>query len=150
MAVLVRHFKDLRRDSNNLWYYRAVHPQTIDLRALAKRIQANVSVKESDVYAVLIELVEVMRYELSNGNKLLLDRLGYFYPSVKSVGSIEEEDLDMAQNIQGGRVKFLEQRTVDAATGMQSRSLCDSWSYKDVTGLGNVDTGTVDTGTVNP
>ena len=84
MAIFINVYQDKRKNSNKLFYGRAMHPQTIDTRALAKRIEKNVSVKESDVYAVLIELAEVMTYELANSNKVQLDRFGYFYPSITS------------------------------------------------------------------
>jgi len=78
MAVIVDVYQDKRKTSNNLWYGRAWHPGVLDTRALAKRIEKNVSVKESDVYAVLIELANVMTYEIQNGNKCKLDRFDNF------------------------------------------------------------------------
>ena len=78
MAVIVDVYQDKRKTSNNLWYGRAWHPGVLDTRALAKRIEQNVSVKESDVYAVLIELANVMTYEIQNGNKCKLDRFDNF------------------------------------------------------------------------
>ena len=84
MAVFIAVRQDKRKQSNNLWYGRAWHPGVLDTRQLSKRIEANVSVKESDVYAVLIELANVMTYEIQNGNKCKLDRFGYFYPAEHS------------------------------------------------------------------
>jgi len=79
MAVIVDVYQDKRKTGNNLWYGRAWHPGILDdTRALAKRIEQNVSVKESDVYAVLIELANVMTYEIQNGNKCKLDRFDNF------------------------------------------------------------------------
>lgn len=124
MSIKVKAFQDKRKDSNNLWYFRAIHPSTINRDTLADRIQANCTVKRSDVLAVLTELVEVMNYELSNGNKVLLDGFGYFYIGVKSIGSIEKEDLDIEQNIQGFRCGFLPTGTRDTATGITSRTFC--------------------------
>ena len=74
MAVIVDVYQDKRKQSNNLWYGRAWHPGVLDTRALAKRIEQNVSVKESDVYAVLIELANVMTYELANSCFFLYSR----------------------------------------------------------------------------
>ena len=84
MAVIVDVYQDKRKTGNNLWYGRAWHPGILDTRALSKRIEQNVSVKESDVYAVLIELANVMTYEIQNGNKCKLDRFGYFGVSLRS------------------------------------------------------------------
>ena len=107
MAILVNVLQDKRKNSSHLWYGRAIQPRTIDTQALAERIQANVSVKESDVYAVLIELAEVMKFELANGNKVQLDRFGYFYYGVKSKGSLTAEEWDVSECIKGFRINFV-------------------------------------------
>lgn len=137
MSVLINIYQDKRKTSNNLWYGRAWHPQILDTRALAKRIQANVSVKESDVYAVLIELAEVLSYEISNGNKCLLDRFGYFYASVTSSGAATKKDWTITENLKDCRVRFTQSYTRSAenaatgkTSGLHSRALSEGFSYK--------------------
>ena len=123
MAVFVAVRQDKRRTGNNLWYGRSYCPNILDTRALAKRIEANVSVKESDVYAVLIELAEVMSYEIANSNKIHLERLGYFYPSICSSGALTKNDWSIGDNIKSGRVRFTPEYTrsaENAATGKSS------------------------------
>ena len=99
MAVIVDVYQDKRKTGNNLWYGRAWHPGILDTRALAKRIEQNVSVKESDVYAVLIELAEVMTYEIANGNKCHLDRFGYFGVTLRTTGALTEKDFSIKEHI---------------------------------------------------
>ena len=128
MSVLINIYQDKRKTSNNLWYGRAWHPQILDTRALAKRIQANVSVKESDVYAVLIELAQVMTYELQNGNKCHLDRFGYFGVSLRSTGAATEKDFSIKDNIKNAKCIFTPEytKTTNAVTGksqLSSRAL---------------------------
>ena len=128
MAIIVDVYQDMRKTSNNLWYGRAWHPGVLDTRALAKRIEQNVSVKESDVYAVLIELAQVMTYELQNGNKCHLDRFGYFGVSLRSTGAATEKDFSIKDNIKNAKCIFTPEytKTTNAVTGkaqLQSRAL---------------------------
>ncbi len=130
MAVIVDVYQDKRRTGNNLWYGRAWHPTILDTRALAKRIEQNVSVKESDVYAVLIELAEVMTYELQNSTKIHLDRFGYFSVSLRSSGALTQKDWAVSDNIKNAKCIFTPEytRTTNAVTGksqLASRALGD-------------------------
>ncbi len=106
MAILLNVLQDKRKNSNHLWYGRAIQPATIDTAALAQRIQANVSVKEADVYSVLIELAEVMAYELSNGNKVQLDRFGYFWFGARTSGALTADEWTVPDNLKGFRINF--------------------------------------------
>ena len=126
MAVIVDVYQDKRKTSNNLWYGRAWHPGILDTRELSKRIEQNVSVKESDVYAVLIELANVMTYEIANGNKCHLDRFGYFGVSLRTTGAGTEADFSIRENIKNAKVIFTPEYTRDGAgegSKLQSRAL---------------------------
>ena len=134
MAIIVDVYQDMRKTSNNLWYGRAWHPGILDTRALAKRIEQNVSVKESDVYAVLIELAQVMTYELQNSNKIHLDRFGYFSVGLRSTGAATQADFEVGENIKNAKCIFTPEytRTKDPVTGksqLQSRALGDRGSF---------------------
>ena len=135
MAVIVDVYQDKRKTGNNLWYGRAWHPGILDTRALAKRIEQNVSVKESDVYAVLIELAEVMSYELQSSNKIHLDRFGYFGVSLRSTGALTEADFSIKEHIKNAKCIFTPEytRTKDVVTGksqLASRALGDVGSFQ--------------------
>ena len=135
MAVIVDVYQDKRKTGNNLWYGRAWHPGILDTRALAKRIEQNVSVKESDVYAVLIELAEVMSYELQSSNKIHLDRFGYFGVSLRSAGALTEKDFSIKEHIKNAKCIFTPEytRTKDVVTGksqLASRALGDVGSFQ--------------------
>ena len=135
MAVIVDVYQDKRKTGNNLWYGRAWHPSILDTRALAKRIEQNVSVKESDVYAVLIELAEVMSYELQNSNKIHLDRFGYFGVSLRSAGALTQKDWTIQDNIKNAKCIFTPEytRTKNQVTGksqLASRALGDRGSFQ--------------------
>ena len=138
MAVFIAVRQDKRKNSNKLFYGRTYCPNIIDTHELAKRIQANVSVKESDVYAVLIELAEVMSYEVANSNKIHLERLGYFYPAVRTSGALTKEEWTITDNVKSGRVRFTPEYTRSAenassgkASGLSSRSISGTgFNYK--------------------
>lgn len=138
MAVFIAVRQDKRKNSNKLFYGRTYCPNIIGTRELAKKIEANVSVKESDVYAVLIELANVMAYEIANSSKVHLERIGYFFPSIRSSGSLAKDEYNIAENVKSGRVRFTPDytRSVESAadgkmSGLSSRSISGTgFSYK--------------------
>ena len=113
----------MRKSGNNLWYGRALHPVTIDTWKLAERIEQNVSVKKSDVYAVLIELANVMSFELSNGNKVQLDNFGYFSYGVRTSGSLTSKEWNVAENVRGFKIRFQLFNTRNSEGKVTSKSL---------------------------
>ncbi|MBR2771066.1 MAG: hypothetical protein IKD78_03495, partial [Bacteroidales bacterium] len=72
MAVLYRVYKDNRENSltSGQYFARAIHTDTIGLKEMAMEIEENVSVKYSDVSAVLIELVNVMNRHLNASRRV--------------------------------------------------------------------------------
>lgn len=123
MAILVNVYQDKRKSGNNLWYGRALHPATIDTKALSERIEQNVSVKAADVYAVLIELANVMSYELSNGNKVQLDNFGYFAYGVRSRGALTSKEWNVIDHVKGFGINFQLFNTRNSEGKVTSKSL---------------------------
>ncbi|MBO7051298.1 MAG: HU family DNA-binding protein [Prevotella sp.] len=117
MAIQVKVYQDTRKNSNKLFYGRAYHLNTIDSDQLAERIQANCTVKKSDVVAVLTELVEVMNYELANSNKIKLDGFGYFSVGVKTSGALAKDEWNVPENLKNFHINFRPTMNRDAATG---------------------------------
>ena len=106
------------------WYGRAVMTDTTDLNTLAERIQANCSMKKSDVQAVLTELVEVMRDELQSSHRVKLDGFGSFKIGLKSTGCDTSKDFSVTRNIKGLRVLFQPALKV-SADGRRLRTFLD-------------------------
>ncbi|MBR4275922.1 MAG: HU family DNA-binding protein [Prevotella sp.] len=117
MAVFIAVRQDKRKQSNNLWYGRTYNPNIIDTHGLAQRIQANVSVKKSDVYAVLTSLVKVMNRNLANSIKIKIDNFGYFYVSATTSGALAKDEWNVRENLKSVRVRFQPTQTRDGATG---------------------------------
>lgn len=107
MAIQYVTKQDNRKNGNNLWYGRAIHPATINLDALAERIQHNCSMTKGDVLAVLTEMVSVMNYELQNSNKVKIDGLGTFYMGIRTSGAASEDKFNAQENIKAFTVNFL-------------------------------------------
>ena len=117
MAVFIAVRQDKRKQSNNLWYGRTYNPNIIDTHGLAQRIQANVSVKKSDVYAVLTSLVKVMNRNLANSIKIKIDNFGYFYVSATTSGALAKDEWNVRENLKSVRVRFQPTQTRDGANG---------------------------------
>lgn len=116
MAINYRLTKENREDAKyyGKWYARAVMTNRIDLRGIAEKIQENVSVKESDVYAVLIELVNVMKAELQASHAVVIDRLGTFRAGLSTSPAETAAAWNPATNVRSIHVNFLpEQRYLD-------------------------------------
>ena len=129
-------YQDTKKGGTNKFYGRATHPNTLNLDDIADRIQRNCSMKKSDVYAVLIEMVEVIKDEISNSNKVCLDGFGYFYNTIKTIGSVTEDEFTANDNIVNIRTRFLPCATVNTATGTRTRTtISDNITFKKVVGF---------------
>ena len=137
MAVLYRVYKDNRENSltSGQYFARAIHTDTIGLKEMAMEIEENVSVKYSDVSAVLIELVNVMNRHLNASRRVKLDGFGAFKIGLKTKGALREEDFTASKNIVGARVNFLPFYTVDGASGKHNTRFLSNVSVKNVKDL---------------
>ena len=121
MALLYKLVQDKRKDSNNLWFGKAVQINSIDMYGIADIIQRNCTVKKSDVLAVLTELVETMTDQLQNSVTVKLNGFGTFKIGLKTVGAIKAEDFTISRNVTGLRVNFLSEGKKDQATNKVTR-----------------------------
>ena len=115
------------------WYAYAVVNDTVKLKEIAAEIQENVSVKASDVWAVLIEMTNVLRRNLSHGNKVVIDGLGSFKMGLRGTGSVTVKEFSAAKNITGMRVNFLPECTWSAADPTRRRPLIEGFTVKETT-----------------
>ena len=92
MAVFYNTYRDNRETSNNFYYGRVVHLNTVNLNDIAERVQRNCSMKKSDCLAVMTEMIEVMNDELRNSNIVNIDGFGRFKLMISSKGVEQEED----------------------------------------------------------
>ena len=108
MAILYKVVEDTRDGSltQGQFFGRAVHTQTFGTKQIAEEIQENVSVKYSDVSAVLIELINVMNRHLNASERVVLDGFGSFKIGLKTKGALRKEDFSASKNIVGSRLNF--------------------------------------------
>lgn len=149
MALLYKLVRDNRKDSNNLWYGKAVQINSIDMEGIAEIIQRNCTVKKSDVLAVLTELVETMTDQLQNSVTVKLDGFGTFKIGLKTVGAVKAEDFSVSRNVRGLRVNFLSEGKKDIYTGKVTRKFLQGAVLQkyDPTKVYSTTTGTVTPGT---
>lgn len=91
----------------NKWYGKAVHlPRVVDTLELARRVQKNVSVKISDVYAVLREASDVINVALLNSERVKLDGIGSFKAAISTTPADTADEFKASSNIKQSRIIF--------------------------------------------
>jgi predicted histone-like DNA-binding protein len=98
---------------NGKYFPKVVGRSNITTNKLANMIEAQCSATKSDVVAVLSALTDIMQNELQNGNKVLLDGIGYFWLTIKATGAETEESFNANKNIKGVKCNFLPVGTRD-------------------------------------
>jgi predicted histone-like DNA-binding protein len=124
MAIKYRLYQDNRAESKNRgkWYARAIYPKTPkSTKDLAQMIQDNVSVKKSDVIAVLDELVNVMKLWLQESYRVKLDGFGSFKIGLATKPADTAKDFSASKHVVGSRVNFQPETHWSAASGSQRR-----------------------------
>jgi predicted histone-like DNA-binding protein len=81
-------------------------------RDVAKLIQANCSLKESDVLAVISELVCTMKLLLQDSQRIQLDGFGTFKIAITNEPVEHPEDFDPKKNVRGLRILFWPEYTL--------------------------------------
>ena len=102
---------------------------TVETKDLAARIQANCTVKKSDVLAVLDELVEVMKEELQNSNRVKLNGFGSFKLGLKTSPADTQMEFNVSQNVKGIHVNFQPELTIDR-TGKRNKVFINGCKVK--------------------
>ncbi|WP_036876334.1 HU family DNA-binding protein [Xylanibacter oryzae] len=124
MPVLYKLNKDKRKTSRTVGQYfaRAIHVGVIDTDGLAKIMQANCTIKASDIKAVLTELVETMATQLQNSMRVKLDGLGSFKIGIRGIGSNTIDDYSVTKNVKGLRINFQPETKKDS-TGVRQKAM---------------------------
>ena len=135
MSVKYRLYQDNRKDSVNKgkWYARAVHVGSFDLEKISQEIEENVSAKESDVYAVLKELVRVMKRHMQNSEIIVIPGLGRFKIAITTTPAPTAKAFSANRNIKNSRILFQPTLKIDSATGARSRAILDGCRFEETT-----------------
>lgn len=109
--------------SKGLYYARAAYRESVGLKKLAEIMQANCTVKYSDILAVLTELAEVMKTELLNSNSVKIEGLGTFRVTLKSKGCANLKEFKPQNHIIGARVRFAPEVHKDIVSGKRVKPM---------------------------
>lgn len=126
MSVRYRLYQDNRAESKNRgkWYARAVYdkkPKTLNDMAL--KIQENVSVKKSDVKAVLDEMVGVLKEWMQDSKRVKIEGFGSFKIGLATKPADTAKDFTPTKHVVGARVNFQPEVTVDPTTKQRTKAM---------------------------
>lgn len=94
------------------YYALAQHTGTWRTRDIARLIQANCSLKESDVLAVISELVCSMKLLLQDSQRVQLDGLGMFKIAIANKPVDRPKDFRTSANVRALRIIFWPEYTI--------------------------------------
>jgi predicted histone-like DNA-binding protein len=138
----------------NKFYARAVYLGTTELAGMADKIQANCTVKKSDVLAVLTELAEVMTAELQESKIVKIAGLGSFKLTLKCVGADCLKDFSASKNIKKVNIRFTPEAHVDMGSRTRTKALVTGTQVKEYAEYNKIksapDTGDPNGGVVKP
>ena len=66
------------------WYARAKYVTTLNTRDIARIVERNATAKESDVRAVIREMVDVLQRQCQEGKRVVIEGLGWFKIGIES------------------------------------------------------------------
>ena len=126
-------YQDNRKDSVNKgkWYGRAVHNGTFDLKKLSAEIEENVSVKESDVYGVIKEMVRAMKRHMQSGEIIAIEDFGRFKIVISTSPAPTAKAFSPIRHIKGAPVLFTPEMKVDSSTGNRIKSMLSGLQFKE-------------------
>ena len=66
------------------WYGSAIHTEIVKFKQLAREVAAeSTTASEGDTYAVMIGMVDKIRYHLGKSHKIVIDGLGTFFVNIR-------------------------------------------------------------------
>ena len=107
--VFYRLYQDNRDESKykGKWYARAKVVGSMGLEEIAEKMQENISMKKADAYAVLIEVVGILRDALLDSKRVKIDGLGTFSVGIKTEPAESASAFTASANIKRCKVNFL-------------------------------------------
>lgn len=87
------------------WYAIAHADGDFSIDDLTKEIEKFSALSEADIRGVIIALENVIVTEILNGKIIRLDKLGSFYPSLSSSGTLAEVDFN-SSHIKGAKMNY--------------------------------------------
>ena len=133
MAVNYKIYQSTANNSTRgLYYARIAYSDPVDLKKLAEIMQANCTVKYSDIVAVLTELGETMKNELLNSKPVKITGLGTFRLTLKTKGAQDIKHFNVQSNITGARVRFSPESYKDRALGKNVKPMLSGIKFTEL------------------
>ena len=101
------------------WYGRAVVLDTVSTKQLAEELSHSTTVTRADIMAVFTELSVALKNHLLNSQRVVLDGIGSFRPSIKCKSVVKKEDFG-ANQITGYRIIY-QPETFFTPTGVNAK-----------------------------
>ncbi len=116
MAVKYKLYQNTNDESPTFgkWYGRAAHDSSVDIKQISKDIEEKCTLTESDVRAVIIELIKQMKKHLCAGEKVVLEDFGTFKVGIRTSPAESAKEFSAATNVKGLRINFLPATTTGA------------------------------------
>ncbi len=107
---------------NGKWFAKACVSGVVHTPELADMITRRCTVTEADTLAVLSALKDVMKDQLLEGRKVVLDGFGYFHTGIKSVAVDHPADFKPEEHIKRVYTHFIPAGSYDLTTHRVCRS----------------------------
>ncbi|MCH4099266.1 MAG: DNA-binding protein [Prevotella sp.] len=110
---------------NGKWFARVCVSGVVHTPELADMITRRCTATEADTLAVLSALKNVMKEQLMDGQKVVLDSFGYFHTGIKSVALSPSVEFKPKEHIKRVYTHFVPAGYYDSATHRVHRSFND-------------------------
>ncbi|MCH3992688.1 MAG: HU family DNA-binding protein [Prevotella sp.] len=119
---------------NGKWFARTCVSGAVHTPELAGMITRRCTATEADTLAVLSALKDVMKEQLAEGRKVVLDGFGYFHTGIKSVAVDHPADFKPEEHIKRVFTNFVPAGSSDPATHHVHRLFNDGIKFEELQG----------------
>ena len=113
------------------WYASAKYVTTLNTRDIARIVERNATAKESDVRAVIREMVDVLQRQCQEGKRVVIEGLGWFKIGIESKGAPTAKKFNSREHIKGAHIIFQPETKADA-TGNRSKVFLDGLKLEEL------------------
>lgn len=124
MSVKYKLYQDNRKTSSfqGKWYARAVVSNIATMESMAEKIERATTVTRSDILAVLYGLSDVMRDELLNGSRVMMDGIGSFKVGMRTRPADTPKEWTPSRHLRSYHIVFRPETIDNVSNGVRTRS----------------------------
>lgn len=132
MSLKIKVTKLKNQSVRNKYYGKVVARDEVHTKDIARRICADTTLTEADVYAAIQALVTEMKHQLQSGNTVVLDDFGRFHLTVQSDTVDNPNDYSPSKHIRRVLCKFTPAATRNQFTRRLERPFTDGVEFSKV------------------